>query len=67
MNRTHNSEARSRYLALINSLIESYRHLDRLNAPADAQQRLLGVIERCRADYNERFPSSALLPIEDRL
>lgn len=60
--RANSSEAQSQYLALINALVESHHNFDKLQAPADARDRLLDVIGRCRDDYNARFQSSAGLP-----
>ena len=64
--RVDSSEVQSQYLALINALVESFHDLRRLGAPCDAQDRLFGVIGRCRDDYNMRFPTSAL-PTDGRV
>ena len=60
--RSKSRETQSHYLALINALIEAYHHLDKVKAPSKVEDGLLDAIRRCRADYNERFPSSPLLP-----
>jgi hypothetical protein len=45
----------SRYLALINLLGEADIQIRSLDVPSEAGKILLGLIERCREDFDERF------------
>ena len=55
MLRATKSDEESHYLALLNSLKEASHELDRLGVPSEIHRALVELVDRCQADFDDRF------------